>query len=270
MKILIFWDIYWRIWRWALKKELPKLKEKYNPDFVVANIENASSWRWPVEKHIMEIKSFWIDAMTGWDHILDNLKDISKYLDLPNSILLRPANFYETTDYIFPWKWYKIFEKNWKKLLVIHLLWEIFMNNKVDNPFIKVRQILDIIKDEQIDSIIIDFHKEVTSEVYAMSFFLDWKVSLVYWTHTHIQTNDELILPNWTWIMWDIWMTWPLYSIIWADFDSVKKRFLTWINKWKIEQSLDPHYVVNALFIETDDITKKCSFIEKIRIRWKL
>jgi len=26
-----------------LKKELPRLKEKYNPDFVVVNIENATS-----------------------------------------------------------------------------------------------------------------------------------------------------------------------------------------------------------------------------------
>jgi len=47
------------------------------------------------------------------------------------------------------------------------------MTNKVDNPFFKVRQIIDSLKEEKIDSIIIDFHKEATSEVYAMAFFLD-------------------------------------------------------------------------------------------------
>jgi metallophosphoesterase (TIGR00282 family) len=270
MKILIFWDIYWRIGRWALKKELPKLKQLHNPDFVVVNVDNISSWRWVVMKHINEINELWIDVITSWDHIVDNLKDVKDYLNQAWSKILRPANFYESSDYPFPWKWYSIFEKNGKKLLVIHLLWEIFISDKVDNPFLKAKSILQSLKHEKIDSIIIDLHKEATSELYALAFYLEWEISLVYWTHTHIQTNDELILPKWTWLIWDIGMTWPLYSIIWADFDVVKKRFLTWINKWKIEQCLDPNYVVNAIIVETDDLTKKCLNIEKIRIRGKL
>ena len=72
MKILIFWDIFWRIWRWALKKELPKLKEKYNPDFIIANVDNASSGRWIIEKHALNLEGMWIDVMTWGDHIFDN------------------------------------------------------------------------------------------------------------------------------------------------------------------------------------------------------
>ena len=64
-------------------------------------------------------------------------------------------------------------------------------------------------------------------------------------------------------------MNWPLYSVIWADFESVKKRFLTWIWKWKITQSLDNNYVVSWALVEIwDDM--KCENIEKIRIRGKL
>ena len=42
MKILFFGDIFGRSGRDALIKELPYFKKKYNPDFVLANGENAS------------------------------------------------------------------------------------------------------------------------------------------------------------------------------------------------------------------------------------
>jgi calcineurin-like phosphoesterase len=108
-------------------------------------------------------------------------------------------------------------------------------------------------------------HKEASSELYWLANFLDGKISFIFWTHTHIQTNDDMILSNKTWVICDVWMSWPLYSVIWADFESVKKRFLSWINRWKIEQALWKEYVVSGVFVEIwDDI--KCEKIEKIRI----
>ena len=269
MKILIFWDVYGRVWRAALKKELPWLKNKYKPDFVIANIDNISSWRWAIEKHVLELEDLWVDLMTWWDHILDNMSKLDEYLVKDESLLIRPANFQENLNYIIPWKWYKIIENNWKRLLVVHLLWEIFMNHRLDNPFTKIQDIINETSSENLDGIIVDFHKEATAEWYWMAFFLDWKASFIFWTHTHIQTNDELILPKWTWILSDVWMNWPLYSVIWAEYKSVEKRFLTWISKWKIEQCLDKNYVVNGVVVEIWD-NMKCEQIEKIRIRWIL
>lgn len=268
MKILVFWDVYGRIWRNSLKKELSGLRQKYNPDFVVVNIENATSWRWPIEKHALELEWLWIDVLTTWDHIFDNMIKIKDYLDKPDSKMIRCANFIENDEYKIAWRWYKIVENNWKRLLVIHILWEVFMKFKVTSPFLKVQEILEETKSEKLDWIIVDFHKEATAEGYWLWFFLDWKVSFIFGTHTHIQTNDELILPKWTWLLSDVWMNWPLYSVIWAEYTSVKKRFLTWIG-WKIEQCLDKHYVVNWVCVEIwDDM--KCINIEKIRIRWSL
>ena len=269
MKILIFWDIYWRIGRKAFIKEYPKLKSKYNPDFSIVNIENISSWRWPIEEHILKIEKLWVDIMTWWDHILDNIWKIENYLNNEKSILLRPANFFETDTYKIPWKWYKIIKKWSKKILVIHLLWNIFMNHKVYNPFIKVEEILNNLKNEEIDATIIDFHKEATSEWYWMAHLLDSRVSFIFWTHTHVQTNDEIILPGWTWFISDVWMNWPLYWIIWADFETVKKRFITWINKWKIGQNLQNDYLITWVCIEIWN-NKMCEKIEKIKIIWKL
>ena len=42
MKILAIGDIFGKIGRQAVKSQLPKLKEKYQIDFVVANVENAT------------------------------------------------------------------------------------------------------------------------------------------------------------------------------------------------------------------------------------
>lgn len=263
MKILIFWDIYWRIWRNAFLKELPKLREEYNPDFVVVNVDNISSWRGPIEKHVKELEYAWVDIMTSWDHIFDNLDKISDYLDKSNSKLIRPANYFESSHFYIPWKWYKIVEKNWKKLLVIHLLSGSWMRDSVYNPFLRLEEILKIIPREEYDWVIVDFHKEYTSELYWMWMIFDWKLWFVFGTHTHIQSNDDLILDWWTWLMNDIWMSWSLHSVIWADLSSVKKRFLSWINKWKIEQSLDSRYVVNGVFVELEN--GRCIKIDKIR-----
>ena len=266
IKILVFWDVYWRIWRAALKKELPILKHKYNPDFVIANVENITSGRWPIEKHIKIMLEYWVDIMTGWDHIFDNYKDIKDYLNKNDSKLIRPTNFYNKE---IEWVWYKVFKKNNKKILVIHLLWESFMKHRVENPFLKINEILKEFQKEKLDWIILDFHAETTAEKAAMWQYIDWKISLIFGTHTHIQTNDEIILPNKTWFITDVWMNWPLYSIIWADFKSVEKRFISWISIWKITQCLDKNYVVNWLYVEIWD-ERKCNKIEKIRIRGKL
>lgn len=265
MKILIFWDLFWRIWRAALSKELPFLKDKYKPDFVIVNGENMSSGRWPIEKHLVEMEKVWIDLFTSWDHIFDNLDKIKDYLEKTDSKLIRPANYYESKYYKVPWKWFKVLEKEGKKLLVINLLSEIFTRDNLFNPYLKVEEILESFTYEKFDWIIIDFHKEVSSDWYWMTHFLDWKVSFIYWTHTHVQTNDDEIFPNGTWLISDVWMVWARFSVIWSDFESLKKRFLSGINKWKIEQSLNSEYVVNGVCVEIWE-NMKCKSIEKLRI----
>lgn len=271
MKVLIFWDIYGRVWRNAFKKHFSEIKDKYSPDFIIVNPENITSGRWPIEKHIREIDALgWIDVYTSGNHIFDNYEDIKNYLDTPNSKLIRPANFYESEHIYIPGKWYKIIEKNWKKLLVVNLISSTFMRDEVYNPFLKIDEILKGFNLDDFNGIIIDFHRETTSEIYAMWMFLDWKISFLFWTHTHIQTNDELVLPFWTGILTDVWMSWPLYSVIWADFEWVKPRFLSWVLSGKIDQALWNDYVVNACMVEIDEKTRKCINIEKIRIRWKL
>lgn len=271
MKVLIFWDIYGRIGRNAFKKHFLSLKEQHKPDFVIVNPENISSGRGPIEKHMKELDSLpGIDVYTSWNHIFDNYEDIKNYLDKSDSKLIRPANYYESEHLDIPGKGYKILQKKGLKLLVVNLMSSVFMRDEVYNPFLKIDEILKEIDTKDLNGIIIDFHRETTSEIYAMGMFLDGKISFLYGTHTHIQTNDELILPGGSGLLTDVWMSGPLYSIIWADFEGIKSRFFGGILKGKIDQSLDPHYVVSACVVEIDETTKKCLNIEKIRIKGKL
>ena len=142
MKVLIFGDLFWRIWRKALIQEIDSLKREYNPDFVVVNWENVSSGRGPIGEHMENLHDIWIDLFTSGDHFFDNEKKLLAYLEREDCKLIRPANYYESDFYKIPWKGYKILEKNWKRLLVINLLSETFTRDNVYNPFLKADAIL--------------------------------------------------------------------------------------------------------------------------------
>lgn len=271
MKILVFWDIYGRVWRKALAKEIGNILDRYKPDFCIANLENCTSGRGPVEKHIHELDALWIDFFSWGDHLFDNLKNIETYLNSRDSKILRPANYYLQNYYDIPGKWYTILEKNGKKLLFIHLIGEVFMSHHVYSPFLKIDEILQELKDTWLDydASIIDFHVEASAEFYGLAHFLDGRVSALFGTHTHVQTNDDMVLPGKTAIISDVGMNGPLYWVIGADFGSVRKRFLTGISKGLISQNLEKQYLISWAVFEIWDDGKALS-IEKIRIEGSL
>lgn len=265
LKIVILWDIYWRNWRNLVKKFTNELKKTYSPDFMIANSENMTSWRAPSTKHILEMKELWFDCLTWWNHSLSNLKENWAYMDSSDSIQIRPANYINHPSYKVPWKGYKIIEKDWKKVLVINLLWNAFIWWQVYNPFLKADELLSEINGD-FDAIIIDYHRETTAESYAMSQYLSSRVSLVYWTHTHVQTNDEHILESWTWMITDIWMVWPFHSSLWQTFESRLPNFLTWTNVFSKKPEVDMWpWLLCGIYVEIENF--KCIKIEKIKIK---
>ncbi len=263
MKLLIFWDVYGRVWRKALSQELEKCKELHTPDFTIVNIENATSWRWPVSAHAQLIDELWADILSWGDHIYDNSPDIDSYISAPNTNLIIPANLYPHTNYPTG-KGYDIFVKNNQRLLFVQLLWENFVRHNVYNPFIKIQEILEEISADEYDAIVVEFHRETTADLAMMAHFLDGKVAIVYGTHTHVQTNDAHILPNGTGMITDVGMNWPYNSIIWATAASVLPRCLSGIQKGKIEPQLTGEYQINALVAEIDNTSGMCTHIEPI------
>jgi calcineurin-like phosphoesterase len=100
------------------------------------------------------------------------------------------------------------------------------MHDSLDNPFLSIDRILSTMT-ENYDALVVDFHRETTAELANMAYFLDGKASVVYGTHTHVQTNDERIFPKGTAMITDLGMTGPLWSSIGHTFESRLVPLLT-------------------------------------------
>ena len=60
-----------------------------------------------------------------------------------------------------------------------------------------------------------------------MGKYLDGEVSLIYGTHTHVQTADERILNNGTGYISDIGMTGSQNGVIGTNLETIINKFLT-------------------------------------------
>lgn len=248
-----------------VEENIDALRTKYAPDFMIANSENITGGRWPIEKHVVAMKELGFDVLTGGNHVFSNLKDSWDIFSDPESIQIRPANYFEHRDYPIPGKGWKIVEKNGQRLLVVNLMSSVFMHDSLDNPFQSIERILAWFK-ETFDAIVVDFHRETTAELVNMAHFLDGKASLVYGTHTHVQTNDERIFPKGTGMITDLGMTGALWSSLGQTFESRLPGLLTGTRIFgpKVDQVIGA-WVLTGIFAEIQD--GKCIHIEKIRIQ---
>lgn len=254
MKILIVGDIVGRPGRNTLNAYLEKYKNNY--DFIIVNGENAAAGFGITEKIAEEFFSWGVDVITGGNHSWDK-KEIYEYLDNSNSIL-RPYNYPEGV----AGKGYTIKEVNGNKIAVISLQGRVFMNS-VDCPFKAIKKIIKELENIT-KNIIVDFHAEATSEKIALARYISGEVSLVYGTHTHVQTADERIFENGTAYISDIGMTGSQNGVIGVESEVVIKKFLTSLPQ-KFEIAEDDEYL-NGLEIDLDEKNGKVKKIN--RINW--
>ena len=106
----------------------------------------------------------------------------------------------------------------------------LFLRDTVYNPFLRAQELLEQYKDAEVDGIIVDFHRESTSEIHAMGFLLDGHASLVFGTHTHVQTSDARILPQGTGYISDIGFIGAQNSLIGDSFKSREAAIMTGVS----------------------------------------
>ncbi len=138
--------------------------------------------------------------------------------------------------------------------------------NAVNCPFLAIDELYEEIRDKA-DIIIVDFHAEVTSEKNAMGWNLAGKASLVYGTHTHIQTADERILLNKTGYITDIGMTGGHDGVIGMNRKEIIKKF---------KDGMPVRYTVceenkriNGIEVEIDTKTGKTLSIDRINLSYE-
>ncbi len=79
--------------------------------------------------------------------------------------------------------------------------------------------------------IVVDVHAEATSEKMALGRFFDGSVSLLYGTHTHVQTSDEQIFAGGTAYLSDVGMTGPSDGVIGMESGPVLERFVNTVSE---------------------------------------
>ncbi len=244
-----------------LAKYLPDLRAKYSPDVVIVNNENITHGKGPRMNHIEWLNDLGVDIFTGGNHSLTSKDDIRDYLNDPNSKQLRPVNAaWDDT----PGVGAKVFDFGGKKILVISILGTAFMTVEYANPFPLIDKILTQHSQEKLDAILVDFHKETTSEGYAMANYLDGRVSLLWGTHTHVQTADAEIWPGGTGFISDIGFSGARYSVIGVEWNLVKHRFVEGRKEGLMSPDDNGPGVVSGMYAEIVD--RKCIKIESFRI----
>ena len=257
MNILTVGDIVGRTGIEELKTYLPKIILENNIDFVIVNGENAADGMGLTEKQYREILELNVDVVTMGNHTWAK-KDIFSFID--DKQIIRPANYPENN----PGKGYRIFEKNGKKIAVINLIGRVTMNVLSENPFLKAKEIINEIKDIA-NIIIVDFHGEATAEKVAMGYYLDGEATIIFGTHTHVQTADEIILPKGTAYITDIGMTGPKNSVIGMDIEVSFRRFTTCFpERYKMAEGAG---MLNSVMFVVNDETNKVTEIKRINYR---
>ena len=254
MKILAIGDIVGEAGVEKLEKELPKIKEENNIDFIIVNGENAAGGMGINKNNFNGMLRAGADVVTLGNHTWAK-KDVFGFIN--DTKILRPANYTKG----LPGRGYGIYECNNKKIAVINLIGRVDMNVLSENPFQVAKKIIQKIKEEA-DIIVVDFHAEATAEKIAMGRFLDGYITALFGTHTHVQTADEKILPKGTGYITDIGMTGPESSVIGMNIEASLKRFETTLpERYKIA---DGPCMLNGCIFEVDEESFKTTKITRI------
>lgn len=235
-KIIFLGDITGKQGRNAVKAYLNSLEK--NPEFVIANIENASHGFGLTKKNYEELLNAGINCMTSGNHIWDK-KDIYDYINEADC-LIRPINYPEGTQ----GKGSQIFEIGDEKIAVINVLGRVFMP-PMDSPWQRVIDEIKRLKNSNLKSIFIDFHAEATAEKicfakYLANEFNNEENALIkgfFGTHTHVQTADEKIINGMAYIT-DAGFCGSPDGVIGMEFSTSLKRLSTSLpERYEVAQS---------------------------------
>ena len=260
MKILFIGDIFSQTGIRAIKNELPKVKKKYNIDFVIANAENVTNCSGLSLEHYNELIRYGIDFFTMGNHTWKQ-NDIKKILE--NKNIIRPANILLDHKYNKYGYGSLIIYLNGCSIRITNLLGlSVRFNNIQTNPFLYLKNLISY--EETTDFHIIDFHAETTSEKNALFFAFKGKISAIIGTHSHIQTADERIRMNTAYIT-DVGSTGSTDGIIGANGEEIVKKYMNQIDHYSITDQ-GGNYQFCAVILDLDTNSKKVKDIKRIYI----
>jgi metallophosphoesterase (TIGR00282 family) len=220
VRILFLADVVGSPGRLILEQDLPRLREELAIDFCLVNAENATNGAGLSPRHAERILAAGADAITLGNHSWRR-SEIVPYLATTDRVV-RPANLSRFSPGVGLSVLPAADESN---VAVISLLGALFINSSC-GPF----EIVDELVEEaarRAPVVLVDFHAEATSEKEGLARWLDGRVTAVFGSHTHVQTNDARVLAGGTAAITDAGMTGPHDSVIGVRAELAIERMRT-------------------------------------------
>lgn len=246
MNILTIGDVVGDRGTDAVCDNLEKLIRKYKADFCIVNAENSCHQNGITRKKADMLTLAGADVLTLGNHTFRQKESYTLLAHAEN--IVRPINYPPET----VGKGIVVVEKNGVKIAVANALGRVYLEN-VDCPF---RALKEALENTEADIKIVDFHAEATSEKRAMGFYLDGLASVVFGTHTHVQTSDAQVLPKGCGYITDIGMSGPMHSCLGVDKNIVIDRFVK-CSQARFEFADSAPMISGAVF-SVDEKSGKC------------
>jgi metallophosphoesterase (TIGR00282 family) len=160
-----------------------------------------------------------VDVITTGNHVYKH-REVYGFLDESDRVV-RPANYPAGN----PGRGHTVVEAGGMRVAVVNLSGGVMLR-VARSPFAEADALLSRLEGEA-DTVVVDFHAEVTSEKVAMGWHLDGRVAAVLGTHTHVPTADARVLPGGTAFISDVGMTGSRNGVLGARRDQVLDAFIT-------------------------------------------
>jgi len=258
VRVLHIGDIVGQPGRRIVVEAVPRLRQAYQVNLVVANAENIAGGSGITPKLFRELIAAQVDCVTLGDHIYRR-REIYSILEADEPIV-KPANYPPSAP-----------GKNWVivptdlgvPVAVFSLQGRVFMR-PADCPWAAAERVLaELPADVRVRWL--DFHAEATSDKQLMGRHLDGRVTAVIGTHTHVATADETILPQGTAFQCDVGMTGPHDGILGRRLDRVAETTIS----FRPTQFDVAHGDVrlNAALVDVDPTSGKALAIRRLCLR---
>jgi metallophosphoesterase (TIGR00282 family) len=243
-RLLFIGDVVGGPGRKGLAATLPELRERYSPDLVVANGENAASGIGITERTAKSLLDCGVDVITTGNHVYRH-RDVYTFLDTCERIV-RPANYMPAN----PGRGWTVVEAGGRRWAIVNLSGNVFLS-AARSAFPAIDEVLGELTGKA-DLVVVDFHAEVTSEKVAMGWHLDGRVLAVIGTHTHVPTADGRVLPGGTAYLTDAGMTGARGGVIGVRREQALERFITQLPV-KFETADEDVWVMGCVVESGDD-----------------
>ncbi len=239
-----------------IRAKLWKFRAENKIDFCIVNAENAGlvTGASPALADILFASG--ADCLTGGNHTLRN-RSVHTYLDDTEG-MLRPINFGADA----PGHGYAILNADGYRILVINAMGNVGIEPVLDNPYSYIDRALER-EEGRYDFAVLDIHAEATGEKAAIGYAYDGRINVIFGTHTHVPTCDEIILPHGTGYITDIGMCGESGGVLGMDAQIVVRKMRTRI-PMRFEAAGGPCVAMGAIF-DLDNQSGKVKSIERIK-----